>query len=237
MAFKAKHDSDSPNCLAWLGDIEIPQFSQVIVPGNEPRWYRTFTDLELRLLIRNTTGADHPNAMRDHMLATCAALACAMHARTDLNGFDLERQWLAVQGDSARHYQYVQGASKPAKKADLWEPSALHHHHKLDPNAVQALQQAARSAAPVAPAGVGSPSSVPATRTAAPKGPPRGGLREEVWKAMDEIWSSAGNPVLLSHVLPLRKRCMDELEKQGCKRTSVSSELGNWQKARLAQAQ
>lgn len=90
-------------------------------------------------------------------------------------------------------------------------------------------------AAPHTPAAPGSgsqpPSSTPRTAPAAP----RGGQRTVIWDHMDAIWEQAGKPSSLNTVLVLRKRCMDELEQQGVKRTSASSELGNWWKARATQ--
>jgi hypothetical protein len=232
MAFKAKGEFYT---LAYWTSIEIPHVSTVIAEFDTPRQFKTFTDLELRMLIRNTTGADHPNAIRDHMLATCAALADALAPTPHLNEFELRVQdeWIDRNDPKGAHrYQYAPGDSKPQRKAELWEPPALHYHRELDATAVQALQRAAQRAAPVAPPTPRSPSSAPAVRVAVPKGPPRGGLRAEVWQHMDSIWQASGTPLDIKVVLDLRKRCMDELEKQGCKRTSVSSELGNWWKER-----
>ena len=53
---------------------------------------------------------------------------------------------------------------------------------------------------------------------------------------MDQLWEKAGKPMDAKVVLALRKTCMDELEAQAlAKRSSASSELGNWMKARCPQ--
>lgn len=101
--------------------------------------------------------------------------------------------------------------------------------------AAQAAQQLITLRATRTPATPGSrplPAANPAP--AAPPAP-RGGGRALIWAHMDKIWEAAGKPTQASTVLALRKRCMDELEPQGVKRTSASSELGNWMKARCPQ--
>lgn len=71
--------------------------------------------------------------------------------------------------------------------------------------------------------------------TRAPGAPRKAGTRDVIWKRADELWSSAGKPTDVPTVLKLRKEWMNVLEKEGVKKTTSSSELGNWQKDRVAQ--
>lgn len=62
----------------------------------------------------------------------------------------------------------------------------------------------------------------------------KAGLRDLIWKRADELWTAAGKPKDVPTVLKLRKEWMNIMEKEGVKRTTASSELGTWQKDRLA---
>lgn len=68
------------------------------------------------------------------------------------------------------------------------------------------------------------------TRVSAPRA---AGTRDQIWKRADELWAAAGKPMDAKVVLQLRKEWMNVLEKEGIKRTTCSSEFGNWQKERL----
>lgn len=61
----------------------------------------------------------------------------------------------------------------------------------------------------------------------------RGGQKDIIWAHADAAWEAAGKPTDVGVVLAMRKVWMDELESQGINRGSASSQLGNWQKARL----
>lgn len=60
------------------------------------------------------------------------------------------------------------------------------------------------------------------------------GTGGQIWKRADELWAAAGSPKDQKVVLKLRKEWMGILEGEGIKRTTSSSELGQWMKARLA---
>jgi hypothetical protein len=63
--------------------------------------------------------------------------------------------------------------------------------------------------------------------------PRQANMRDLIWRRADELWASAGSPKDVPTVLKLRKQWMDLLEKEGLKRTTLSGELGNWQKDRV----
>lgn len=72
------------------------------------------------------------------------------------------------------------------------------------------------------------------TRAAGLPTAPRGGTSFTVFEVADQMWAEAGKPTELPTVLALRKKMMDVLEKDhGIKRTTSSTTLGGWQKARL----
>lgn len=59
-------------------------------------------------------------------------------------------------------------------------------------------------------------------------------VRPVIWAAADEMWEAAGKPRDIKVVIALRQKIMTALEDKGVKRTSSSTELGNWMKTRLA---
>lgn len=69
-----------------------------------------------------------------------------------------------------------------------------------------------------------------ASRTATTRstGQRQSGVRDVVFAKADEMWAAIGSPTEKSVILKLRKQIMDELEKEGVKRTTCSSTLGAW---------
>lgn len=239
LRFFAKHPDH--NALSYLADIELAFVSVFIAPCDEPADFMQLSDLELRMLFKNTTGADHTNAHRPSLLAACVALAQQLPERQDLNCFHLEMQSKAIRDDKDGRYLYVPGATKPQRKADLFEPEPLTCQQRwsaeqLAEFAKRAPQAAATAAATRAPAAPRLSSARPAADAGAVPAQPRGGGKAVIWQHMDQIWEKAGKPMDVKLVLGLRKTCMDELEALNlAKRSSASSELGNWMKARCPQ--
>lgn len=74
----------------------------------------------------------------------------------------------------------------------------------------------------------------PADGSTAPPKERQAGTGGQIWKRADELWAAAGSPKDPKVVLKLRKEWMVTLEGEGIKKTTSSSELGQWMKARLA---
>lgn len=63
---------------------------------------------------------------------------------------------------------------------------------------------------------------------------PRSGNRATIFEVADRMWEAAGAPKDIPAVLQLRKAVMTQLETEcGIKKTTSSTALGEWQKARL----
>lgn len=75
--------------------------------------------------------------------------------------------------------------------------------------------------------------AVPAQPVAEVKAPRNSSLKQSIWQHADRVWSEAGQPTGKG-LRKLRIQMMDELEGHGFKRTTLSTELGKWQKARIA---
>lgn len=82
-------------------------------------------------------------------------------------------------------------------------------------------------------AGTGPRQQSAGTSTQA-KTAPRTGNRAVIWEVADRMWNEAGSPLDVPRVLELRKAIMTELDAvNGIKKTTSSTALGDWQKARL----
>lgn len=58
-------------------------------------------------------------------------------------------------------------------------------------------------------------------------------VKSQIHGIANEMWNAAGRPTDVAVLRKLRKTMMDVLEQQGVKRTSASTELGQWQKGVL----
>lgn len=72
---------------------------------------------------------------------------------------------------------------------------------------------------------------VPAQRKALPTR--RTSVKQTIWGTANAMWLSAGKPTDVKVIAKLRIQMMNVLESQGIKRTSASTELGQWQKSVL----
>lgn len=160
MRFVAKHDNIS--WLSLLSHIEHPHVAIAIHPCDEPRDFDAYTDLELRMLIKSTTGSDHINAYRPSLLLTCCALAHQLEVTPQLNGFFLELQANAIPPGDEKRYRYLPEGLKPVRMPDLWEPAPMRCEQRWDEAKLAALRvrnpapgtlaPAAQRSGPVAPA-------------------------------------------------------------------------------------
>jgi hypothetical protein len=235
MAFLAKHEDR--RALAFLGFLEYPHLAQAQMPCEMPSDFNMLSDLELRLLFKHTTGHDHSNAQRRSLLTSCVALAQQLPLTTGLNVFELEVQANSIAPGDEERYRYVPGASRPMLVTELFEVQPLRCEQRWTPEQLAELSKKGPAQAAIAPAAATVPSAPrsPAARPAAPSAP-RGSSKPLIWERMDRIWDKAGKPTSIQIVLGLRKACMSELEHEcGIKRTTSSTELGNWMKARVPQ--
>lgn len=234
MALVHKHEDQST--VSKLASIELPHVACIVLSVSGDCFSIAFTDLELQKLHQTITGQLLPGYSRGHLVSVCTELV-ARAAVTDCDRLEVDLQYRSIPDNDSARYAYVKGSMKPLLMPDLWQPSWV-VVPRLTAEALLAIEPykasaAARNfaAAPIPAPAQGSRPPAPAAPRAAPVAP-RGGQRTVIWDAADKAWEAAGKPTNASIILKMRKEVMDGLEKQGVKRTSCSSELGNWQKAR-----
>jgi hypothetical protein len=224
-----KHESiDVIGNLIW---IEAPHSEAWILPLDH-NFLSGFSDLELMLLYKNTTGEPAQrvgNQLRNILFELAERIPV-----NDVNPFELNCQAELIPECSSERYTYLKGSFKPAIQDKLFklEPVSLPRNEN---EAVIALRPRTGP-----PALARTPTATPAPApnvnrpVAAPRGPRQGGVKELIWAVADKMWAAAGSSKDAKIVLNLRKEMMTTLEKEhSVKKTSSSNELGNWMKARI----
>lgn len=214
-----RHAHEDRTVVSALATLEVAHCAVTIVEAGAG-CLAHLTDLELKKLYENTTGAKWTSFYRPALVDAVSALALALE-QSDVNGYEAKQQAAKIRLDDQGFYRYVRGAYTPARLQALFLPPA---------------RTVAPGTVPSAPAAGHAPPASAAAPTIAPAAPiaaPRGGNKALIWSVADALWEQAGRIGNTKAVLDLRRKAMDQLEQQGIKHTSSSSELGNWQKARL----
>ena len=227
------HDHETLSALAWL---EAADRSVLIDSTARDRFLLSLTDLELRMLYKNTmlsdppvhTGIDNSIYLRE-LLATIVE----RHMQPKLAiREEVEAQCEHVSDDlyNGIPWTYAIGSKRPAKQQELFGFVGKNLSEATLAQAAQLAPQRrlTRAAATPAPAPKPAASAPPAAKQRQPS------VRPIIWAAADRMWEAAGKPMDKAVVLELRKKMMAVLESEsGVKKTSSSNELGNWMKARL----
>lgn len=227
LRFLHKHSDVKTVCN--LVHIECPDLDVAVTPCDISGFVSDLTMLELAMLYRNTTGHDHSAANSASLRGVLADLGQRLPC-TDADPFEAEQQAAKLSGQHSPH-KYVRGAYTPGKVLELFPLTAERNPDEANVPALQPVTLRTPSAPTVAPV---TPRSHPVPAQRAAPTASRGGGRAVIWEVADSMWEKAGKPTSKDQVLALRKRIMDVLESdKGVKRTSASSELGQWQKARI----
>lgn len=239
MRFYHKH----PSMIVVLNlvDIELSHKddSVMITAFDKVTFFDDFTEAELQLLYRNTTGKTEVPVHGDALKAVICALADRLPV-TDANAWETALQASYVRGKEGISFSYAKGANFPISQQVLWEPNHLTADSTVLDSALQNSGKHNRAHRPAESAAV---SSAPRVGYATPQPPTIArapaisqqrtrGVREKVWATADRMWEEAGKPGSKEEILMLRRKIMDVLEADGVKRNSSSNELGNWQKSK-----
>ena len=195
-----------------------------------------FTDLELKMLYRNTTGGDHSDCIaRNAMLQIVYDLAEALPAN-DVNPFEVECQAAAIKEEDLYNYRFAGGSTTPAKVNDLYDIPPLKANSSITSESSARKGEtpavAARRGRDRARANTLATSKTEPIATSCAAAPKRGSAKVIIWEVADAMWAEAGSPLDKAEVLELRKKIMTALLDKGIQKTTSSSQLGNWHKAR-----
>lgn len=241
MRFYHKHESLI--VVLNLVDIELSHNDDavMITAFDKVAFFDDFTQAELELLYRNTTGKSDVGLYGDALKAVICALADKLPI-TDANAWETAIQAAYVRGKEGLPFSYTKGSNLPISQQALWAQDHLVANAAL---LEAALVDSSKHSRPHRPREDAAVSSAPRVGYATPQPPTVAGkpaisqqrtrgAREKVWATADRMWEEAGKPTSKEEILALRRKMMDVLEADGIKRTSSSNELGNWQKSKLS---
>lgn len=192
-----------------------------------------FTDMELGLLYKHTTGHDHIPAVGDALRMILTELA-ELFPVTDVDPVEAEAQaaWLeerdpdkarGTKGKQVKGWAYVRGSKVPRRTDDVLWPDPLPMTPEQVGNAVrkhtaaQAARAAARPATPAPPV----PSAPPAPRKAASR--PRTGVCAQIWEVLDAERAATGEA-------PSRDRVKELAAQHGWNKNTASVQSAAWRK-------
>lgn len=225
--------------IADLAVIECPEIAYAIGSFDNIKTLFTYTEMELGELYHKITGHKKPANVTGNDLRALVVEAIQRIPECDANPSEVDGQaaWLEANPKQRAKggWRYVKGSNRPTQG----QPLLLQAPPASDTQAAIAAGHAMGPRPSTTTPPKREPGATPASPSPRPAGEPRqvsaprGGVRQIIWDKADAMWENAGRPTGKSEVLSLRKLIMDELEKDGVKRTSSSNELGNWQKSRI----
>lgn len=123
MVFLRKVENET--ALSGLVDMEYPHIPTKSLYCDRPQDFSGLTDMELKLLIKNSMGPDVRHVFsRDALLHVVHAVV-AQFPSSAVNGFQLTMQLACIRPGDAQRYQYVPGSMTPALAYGLAEHAAL----------------------------------------------------------------------------------------------------------------
>lgn len=233
--------------LCNLAYIESPHIDVSIQPCDHHTFLSECTDLELKLLYKNTTGNEQIY-FGDKLRYVLAELVSRLPV-LDADKWELEYQAKAIPEGNVTPYTYVKGSYKPAILPDLFEgfetPAATDEASVVAQGKKLFNNLYPESGKPVA--AILSSNNTPAGITATPNPktlhvPPknqhavpqkRGTVRVLIWDIADKEWERLGKPTDVKQVLDMRKNLYTVLANEhGIGKNTSSNELGAWQKSK-----
>lgn len=210
------HVAQDYQTLLNLCHIELPHVKAYILPVEDIKTDVHLTDLEMKLLYRNSVGEEYTGKSRSQLNSLIHEYAKTL-PYTPWNRMEVELQASKIKEDDQGFYRYVQGSTTPCQLQELFEPVLVRGEGCPT---VEITMSAPYVPEPTI-AKVGKP-----MRT--------GGSKGIVFSVADTMWGAANKPTEQSAILALRKKIMQVLESDyDIKKTTSSNTLGLWQKARL----
>lgn len=227
-ALRVTHAHTDVRVCRALADIELPHVPVRIMEVLYPSDLGGFTDYELQLLYKNTTGQSAPGYFRDHVVRGCTAAILEL-PEVDAVLEEVQAQAAAIpQGDKER-YRYVRGMRRPMLVSELFELPPL-TAKVTDPAELLKRGQALGPAPAYVPPAPAPDAPAKATSRAAkpPSAPGQGSVTERIFALCDEL--RAANPGMT--LADVRKLAIPKLEEAGVNGNSARKGSSMWIQAR-----
>lgn len=235
MCVRYKHTNST--ILSNLMHLEFPHCTAVVMPEDLQGCYKTFSDMELRLLYTNLCGQKFEGFDRHSLMCNVIAL-CDLVPESTLNQFEVAAQAAYVKDGDLKYYSYVPGSYVPKLQPDLYTPNAVatvagytptQYTAPVQQTAPASTPQAARVFTPHTPAAPKAPST-PRDHTSAgssPEGAPKAGSKTGmVWQIADSLYTEGAD------FKSLRKQVIDACEAEGINVSTASVQWGKWKQTK-----
>lgn len=222
-AMRFVHVHDDLRVVKCLCELELPHVATATREIDRPEHFADLTMLELRLLYKNTTGAEPVGYYRPKLLDDMAEAARTL-APTPANLIELLAQCSTLKDGDTNRYRYVRGALRPAPVDELFTLAPVARTGTARPMpAVQALE----SAPLPTPA---PPAAAPAVRAASPRPAAGGGsVADRIFAACDAALAALGPGATLEAA---RKQALVDLEAAGVNMNSARKGSSMWVSSR-----
>lgn len=234
-ALRVMHAHSDVRVCRVLADIELPQVPVRIMEVRFPQDLSGFTDYELQLLYKSTTGQAAPGYFRDHVVRGCTAAILAL-PETDAVLEEAQAQAATIPEGDAERYRYVRGSRRPMLVSELFEfPAPV--SKVTDPAELlkrgQALGNEPAYVPPVpVPDSAGGPAKAPSRAAKPPSAPGQGSVTDRIFKLCDELLAAKpGTPLA-----EVRKLAIPKLEAAGVNGNSARKGSSMWIAARQGTA-
>lgn len=225
MTFLRKMENEAT--LSKLADLECPHLSVAIYYADEPRDFVLFTDLELKLLIKNSAGPDVRNVFsREPLMQIVFELTKAL-PESKANAFEVDLQLRSIkEGDTGR-YLYVPGSQKPKPADGLEELAALQCTADAAGRAATLAKQAPQGV--VAAATASAANALPAVQPSDDFTPPRVGTSTHtIFTFCANAWKEANYADTKNVLDGIKKTAVDKLVPTGLNISTVRTQAARW---------
>ena len=220
MQFVYKHEHGSVlSKLAW---IELPHIFCRIQPCDIPKDFAGLTDLELKLLIKNSNGPDVSAVFSRERLASIACNVATSLPVRELNALELDMQWRAIPEGTSERYRYVPGSYVPKVDDGLEEYVALQVPLQLR------TPEQLNETKPLAPVVV-SPLLHSDGDFTAPK---PGTSTHRIFSFCASLWKESGYLDNKETLDKIRKRAVEVLVPEGLNISTVRTQAARWHQNR-----
>lgn len=210
------HVAQDYQTLLNLCHIELSHVKAYILPVEDIKIDTHLTDLEMKLLYRNSVGEEYTGKSRSQLNSLVYEYVKTL-PYTPWNRMEIELQASKIKEDNQGFYQYVQWLTTPYQVQELFEP------------VLTVIEDF-----PTVEIAMSAPYVPEPTITQVDKPMRTGGSKDTIFSVADTMWEAANKPTEQSAILALRKKIMQVLENDyAIKKTTSSNTLGLWQKARL----
>lgn len=216
--------------LTKLSNIEVPHKHVAIIYADGPSDFNNFTDMQLKLLIRNSAGPDVKHVFSTGTLTKILFGMVQALPMFEAKAFEVDLQLRAIPAGDDRPYKYVPGAFAPQLVEEgLDSLVPLQYSGAGDALNVPASAPQHAPQGTVAGPAAQAPARAPAAAGGDDFSPPKPGTStHEIFTYCAQEWKAAGYTEDKRTLDEIRKRAVDQLVPRGLNVSTVRTQAMRW---------